>query len=95
MSADEDVGNTMRKALGGSANDREFGAFPYVIQCLEAEICALKREIKEHEAVEEFMMKQLRSNLQGALDECLHAHYREGRINPSTGEWVNEVEEED
>ena len=97
MSAEEDVGTTslMRKALGGSANDRDFGAFPYVIECLQAEICALKREIKEHEAVEEFMMKQLRSNLQGALDECLHAHYREGSINPSTGEWVNAVEEED
>ena len=48
MSAEQDVGNTMRKALGGSANDREFGAFPYVIQCLQAEIRALKRKIQEN-----------------------------------------------
>ena len=104
MSAEQDVGNTGVKseALGGSANDRDFGAFPYVIECLEKEIIALKleiqrgkEEIKEHEAVEQFMIQQLRSNLPGALDECLHAHYREGSINPSTGEWVNDVEEED
>ena len=54
-----------------------------------------KEEIKEHEAVEKIMIKQLRSNLHGALDECLHAHYREGSINPSTGEWENDVEEEE
>ena len=54
-----------------------------------------KEEIKEHEAVEKIMIKQLRSNLHGALDECVHAHYREGNINPATGEWVNDVEGED
>ena len=54
-----------------------------------------KEEIKEHEAVEKNMIKQLRSNLHGALDECVHAHYRKGSINPATGEWVNDAEEED
>ena len=41
------------------------------------------------------MIEQLRNFSSRAISECLHAHYREGSINPSAGEWVNDVEEED
>ena len=37
------------------------------------------------------MIEQLRNNLHGAFDECLHAHHREGSTNPATGKWVNDA----
>ena len=39
-----------RKALGGNANDHEFGVFPYKIASLEREIRALKRQAEKDKA---------------------------------------------
>ena len=36
-----------RKALGGNASDKEFGAFPYTIARMEREIRALKRQAEK------------------------------------------------
>ena len=46
-------------------------------------------EIKEYEAVENFIMKCFRN---GDFDSAVKAHYREGKIIDN--EWVNDIETE-
>ena len=51
----------------------------------------LKKELKEHEAVEAYMMKTIKEG--GSYDDILRAHYREGKV--VDGVWVYDKEEEE
>ena len=58
---------------------------------MQKQIEQLKKELKEYEAVEAYMMKTIKEG--GSYDDILRAHYREGKV--VDGVWVDDEEEED
>ena len=62
---------------------------PESTEILKAKIQKLEEQIKETDAVELFMMATMASDKMNAHDICLHAHDREGKVNPATGKWEN------